>query len=346
VTLLFSKVRYFEVMSKEVKDVSKLQPHDRLFKTLFSDPQNVKDFILIFLPEAITKHLDLEKLKIISSEKFSTFEKSKKLLDLIVECPIILDPERKVQIYFLFEHKSSPDKFIFVQILSYITALWEECLKRGEELIPVIPIVFYHGERKWLLPMDLVELFELPEGLREYVFAFKYLFFDTNEVSDEELLMKIALSNILIFGIYLLKNARRGREYIRRGFKEFFRMVEEFEERYKIYFREFLMYVIEVGEVDEEELEGILLEEGGEKVRSLVDKWIEQGYQKGIEQGIQQGLILEAQDMVLSAIEVKLGYIPEDVEKKIKNIFDREKLRNLLREIIKSENVLEILKDL
>jgi len=101
-----------------------------------------------------------------------------------------------------------------------------------------------------------------------------------------------------------------------------------------------------VGEVDEEELEGILLEEGGEKVRSLVDKWIEQGYQKGIEQGIQQGLILEAQDMVLSAIEVKLGYIPEDVEEKIKNIFDREKLRNLLREIIKSENVLEILKDL
>ncbi|NPA38928.1 MAG: hypothetical protein GXO57_00540 [Thermodesulfobacteria bacterium] len=81
-------------------------------------------------------------------------------------------------------------------------------------------------------------------------------------------------------------------------------------------------------------------------MRSLVDKWIEQGYQKGIEQGIQQGLILEAQDMVLSAIEVKLGYIPEDVEEKIKNIFDREKLRNLLREIIKSENVLEILKDL
>ena len=134
--------------------------------------------------------------------------------------------------------------------------MWEECLKRGEDLIPVIPIVFYHGERKWLLPMDLIDFFELPEELKEYVFAFKYLFFDANEVSDEELLMKIALSNILIFGIYLLKNARKGREYIRRGFKEFFRMVEEFEERYKIYFREFLMYVIKVGEVDEEELEG------------------------------------------------------------------------------------------
>ncbi|NPA40139.1 MAG: Rpn family recombination-promoting nuclease/putative transposase [Thermodesulfobacteria bacterium] len=55
---------------------------------------------------------------------------------------------QKIHIYFLFEHKSSPDKFIFVQILSYISALWEECLKRGENLIPVIPIVFYHGERK------------------------------------------------------------------------------------------------------------------------------------------------------------------------------------------------------
>ncbi|NPA40138.1 MAG: hypothetical protein GXO57_06830 [Thermodesulfobacteria bacterium] len=165
--------------------------------------------------------------------------------------------------------------------------------------------------------------------------------------------MKIALSNILIFGIYLLKNARRGREYIKKGFKEFFRMIEEFEERYKIYFREFLMYVIEVGEVTEEELEGILLEEEGEKVRSLVDKWIEEGYQKGIQQGIQQGYekgilegIIDAQDMVLSAIEVKLGYIPEDVEKKIKNIFDRDKLKDLHKQIIKSEDVLSIIKNL
>jgi len=113
------------------------------------------------------------------------------------------------------------------------------------------------------------------------------------------------------------------------------------------------MYVIEVGEVTEEELEGILLEEEGEKVRSLVDKWIEEGYQKGIQQGIQQGYekgilegIIDAQDMVLSAIEVKLGYIPEDVEKKIKNIFDRDKLKDLHKQIIKSEDVLSIIKNL
>jgi hypothetical protein len=48
--------------------------------------------------------------------------------------------------------------------------------------------------------------------------------------------------------------------------------------------------------------------------------------------------------MVLSAIEVKLGYVPEEVEKKVKSIFEREKLRMLLKEVIKASNLWEVFK--
>ena len=40
--------------------------------------------------------------------------------------------------------------------------------------------------------------------------------------------------------------------------------------------------------------------------------------------------------MVLSAIEARLGYVPEEVAKKVKEIFDREKLRKALKEIVKN----------
>ena len=183
--------------------------------------------------------------------------------------------------------------------------------------------------------MRVSDFFDVPEEIKRYILELEYILFDTEKLNDRELLLKIEFSNILIFGIYLLKNARRGKEFIKEGLKAFLEAIEEFEERHKIYFKEFLIYILEVGRVDEEELESMLLKEGGERVRSVVEKWID----KWIEQGIQQGIILDAQDMVLSAIEVKLGHVPKYIEERIKNITDREKLKNLFREIVKAQEV-------
>ena len=315
------------------------KPHDRLFKLLFSDPQNLKDFIKYFLPKELVKHLDLNSLEIIPSEKSSLPQKKRKFLDLIIKCKI---QEKTAHIYILFEHKSTPDKFTIIQIISYIISIWEENLRKGEEFIPVIPVVFYHGEGKWIYPVRVSDFFDVPEEIKRYILELEYILFDTEKLNDRELLLRIEFSNILIFGIYLLKNARRGKEFIKEGLKAFLEAIEEFEERHKIYFKEFLIYILEVGRVDEEELESMLLKEGGERVRSVVEKWIDKWIEQGIQQGIQQGLILEAQEMVLSAIEVKLGYVPEEVEKKVKNTFDREKLKKLHKEIIKTEDLQEV----
>ena len=81
--------------------------------------------------------------------------------------------------------------------------------------------------------------------------------------------------------------------------------------------------------------EGAWSERTKQVFQRLVNKWI----QEGMEKGIQHGLILDAQDMVLSAIEVKLGHVPEHIEQQIKNITDREKLKHLHKEIIKAQEV-------
>jgi hypothetical protein len=46
--------------------------------------------------------------------------------------------------------------------------------------------------------------------------------------------------------------------------------------------------------------------------------------------------------MVLSAIEARLGYVPEEVAKKVKGIFDREKLREALKEIIRTPDLEQV----
>ncbi|MEZ4907017.1 MAG: Rpn family recombination-promoting nuclease/putative transposase [Saprospiraceae bacterium] len=44
--------------------------------------------------------------------------------------------------------QSYPDKFAVVQILSYLSNAYLEQIKAGnKELIPVIPMLFYHGKK-------------------------------------------------------------------------------------------------------------------------------------------------------------------------------------------------------
>jgi len=71
---------------------------------------------------------------------------------------------------------------------------------------------------------------------------------------------------------------------------------------------------------------------------------MKKGIEIGIQQGIQQGLVMDAQEMVISAIEARLGYVPEEVREKVKEIFDREKLREALKEIIKASDLEQVFK--
>ena len=69
---------------------------------------------------------------------------------------------------------------------------------------------------------------------------------------------------------------------------------------------------------------------------TIAERWIQQGIEKGLQQGIQQGLqqgiqqglekglLLDAQEMLLEALEERFGIIPRSIAKKIKEIDSRE----------------------
>jgi len=71
---------------------------------------------------------------------------------------------------------------------------------------------------------------------------------------------------------------------------------------------------------------------------------LEEGRKEGEVIGIEKGLIKSAQDMLIAVVETKLGYVPEGLEERVREIKDREFLHALIKKLITSEKVLEVLK--
>lgn len=95
-------------------------------------------------------------------------------------------------------------------------------------LRPVIPMVYYHGEEKWISP-DADDLFDADYGrLKVFIPSFQYLFRDLKEEADEEI-GQIRF-DLLKQGLLLQKYLRRIDMLSEIG-KEVFRTLSEIEGR-------------------------------------------------------------------------------------------------------------------
>jgi hypothetical protein len=80
----------------------------------------------------------------------------------------------------------------------------------------------------------------------------------------------------------------------------------------------------------------IISEVGGDKkmIMTLTKKWMMEGEEIG--------KMLEAQEMVINAIEAKFDTVSEDIENKVKSISDRERLKKIHKAIFKINSISEL----
>ncbi|MCX7874357.1 MAG: Rpn family recombination-promoting nuclease/putative transposase, partial [Caldimicrobium sp.] len=227
----------------------------------------------------------------------------------------------------------------------------EKALKEGSKPIPVLPFIFYHGERPWLYPVEFVELFEIPPEIRSYFLNYRVLLLDLVSLNREDLLKGIELYSVVYAYLYLLRNLDRPLEELLRGIVRFGEVVGKLGERERWYVELFVLIISKEKGLDEEEVLIKLREVGGERVEFELKTYSERKYELGLQQGLQQGrlegrfegLLEEAQEMVLEVVEVKLGEVPKGLEKQIKAETDRQKLKRLHRELILASNPLEVI---
>ncbi len=86
--------------------------HDRFFKQIFTRPENVRDFITTYLPAGFVSHFDLEVLEVVSGS-FVEADLSEYFSDVVVKTSV--KQGNPADLYFLFEHKSGPERYARVQ---------------------------------------------------------------------------------------------------------------------------------------------------------------------------------------------------------------------------------------
>ncbi|WPM31846.1 Rpn family recombination-promoting nuclease/putative transposase [Hydrogenobacter sp. T-2] len=67
-------------------------------------------------------------------------------------------------------------------------------------------------------------------------------------------------------------------------------------------------------------------------------------YRLGLEEGKQIGELEFAQNMVITLVESRLGYVPEGLAERVREIKDKEFLHTLIKKLISSEDILGVLK--
>ena len=165
------------------------QPHDRLFRSVFSDASEAAALLQAALPDTVRNNFDWTTLTLVDGT-FIDEELQGSQSDLLyqVEHAATRQP---MSMYLLFEHQSSPDPWMPLRLLRYCCRIWEADRRDDpdrRELRPIMPVVFYQGARGWNHPTEFSDLF--PETARALPWVPRF----THELIDQTALAPEAVA--------------------------------------------------------------------------------------------------------------------------------------------------------
>ena len=143
------------------------QPHDKLFRAVFSDTREAADLLQTALPPALRDSFNWTTLTLVDGT-FVDANLRDSESDLLYEVEQG-DTREPVSLYLLFEHQASPDRWLRFRLLKYCCRIWEASFRDNplqSALRPIVPVVFYQGPRAWTYSTEFADLF--PEALRSW----------------------------------------------------------------------------------------------------------------------------------------------------------------------------------
>ena len=286
-------------------------PHDSIFKALQTKKENAADFMQTLLPADITEKLNLETLQI---KKGSFIDEKLKshYSDILYTC--IYKNEKEITIALLFEHKSSPDQYPYIQLLRYMVRFWDECIKNKKQLMPIIPIIFYHGYKKWNKKPFTEYFTDIDELLEKFIPQFDYLLIDLNKYNNETIKNLYFTKQINKAYCLLAKNIFNDNNLYNMLTDIFTILQPLIKSSQNEDFISMLLYIFSATELTPENIKQKIeqtLPDGGKIIMTTAIKLINQGKELGIEQGIEQGIRKKA---IIDAKKMKKkGYPIEDI---------------------------------
>ena len=287
--------------------------HNNVFIKTFSDPENVKVFLKMALPEPVKAAIDFSEITIDPTSYISD-EIKDYYSDIVAKARMKSGEGEDIaaDIYILVEHKSTAKKKDLVQVLKYMYLEWQNDIDQGKPLRVIIPLIFYHGKEKWNVPRSFVDQFNVDDEIKKFLLNYRYILFDTRDWNfldegNEELKNNVFLLTALV----LMKSAYNDdMETIEAIFRLWYekRFVEE-----KNKVLSFLLYITEIRDMSLEQLQKKLKEskiEGGDLMPSLAQRLREEGekvgVKKGVKQGMKKGKLETARELVKNGVDIDI----------------------------------------
>ena len=168
------------------------QPHDRLFRSVFSDASDAAALLQATLPETLRNAFDWTTLTL-ADGTFVDEDLQGSQSDLLYQVEYAATGQ-PLSMYLLFEHQSSPDPWMRLRLLRYCCRIWEADRRDDpdrRELRPIVPVVFYQGARGWNHSTEFSDLF--PEASRAFAWVPRF----THELIDQTSLAPEAVTGSL-----------------------------------------------------------------------------------------------------------------------------------------------------
>ena len=142
------------------------QPHDKLVKSTFSDPDNARAFLESHLPRKLARRIDWKSLTLVSGS-FIDPEFAATSSELLFTAKIDGQP---AFLYILFEHQNQEDPLIGLRLLTYMVRIWNDYLRNNPsvtKLPPILPLVLAQDNKPWKSSTRFADLIDIPEGAGE-----------------------------------------------------------------------------------------------------------------------------------------------------------------------------------
>jgi predicted transposase/invertase (TIGR01784 family) len=324
--------------------------HDSLFKETWSDKKNAKAFLENYLPPKVLRVINMDSLEI-CKDSFIENDLKNYYSDMLYKVNIGKTPG---YIYFLFEHKSYPDKMVHLQLLEYMTKIWRLDLKQSKrkKLSIIVPLLLYHGPQKWKVKEDFSSMLDGPvDIMAEYIPDFRYVLYDLSQYSDDDIKGTITARVVMLIFKHIFE-----KDFAQK-LPEIFSLLKDLSEKETglQYFETLLKYIFSnVEGITTEQFQTIVLnalsEDKGDIIMTLAEKlrnegrekWIEKGFEQGIEQGIEKGLF----EGIEFAVSIKFGDTDDckTAIAKMKSIKDINRLKALKGKIKSAKTVPELIK--
>ncbi|PKO21085.1 MAG: transposase [Chloroflexi bacterium HGW-Chloroflexi-1] len=255
-------------------------PHDEFFKYALGRPETARDFLSNYLSPGMTTLFDLATMEL-SPGSFVDAQLRAHLSDLLYK--VKLRDGRDAYVYMLFEHKSYPEPQIAFRMLKYMVRIWERAVGEKAALVSIVPIVVYHGVRRWRVGRNFQALLKTPTELAPYVPEYRYWLYDLSQYTDDEIKGEVLLRTALLALKYIYsKDLPEKTPGILALLRELARSQSGLE-----YLEALLRYLArgsdKLTEVDLRSAVEAAFADGGEEIMpTIAETWIQQGRQEGM----------------------------------------------------------------